>query len=455
MFGTAWMTLRQVREALATGRLEEAARLLGQDRVCGHRKAFGYKKQVVQGFIDRAERHLRSDAVVQAWSDLRQAELIAPNDADVEKFRQTLLRLGLAEVKAALEAGRPGRAAEALARLRDHGVRSAELQPFEDIARAWLLARENADAGEFVVALQNVDRIHKVLPPPTTGLDEFRNQLDARQTIYKEGSAKLLAALDDRRWRDVAQLADQILAIAPQCPEARKAKADAWRGIEPETTAPGYQSASPSTSEIVLPQSDSRGALRRVLLWIDGVGGYLICLTSRVTLGQATGDAPVDVPLFADVSRMHATLSRDAEGYVVEAARPVLVNGRAQTKATLQPNDRVTLGQSCQFLFRQPVPVSGSAVLDLVSGHRLPFSINTVLLMADSLVLGPGAQVHVPLGDRKENLVLFRHKDGLGVRCPGDFVVDGKKCRDRGVLGWQASARGADFGLAVEPAGRI
>ena len=115
----------------------------------------------------------------------------------------------------------------------------------------------------------------------------------------------------------------------------------------------------------------------------------------------------------------------------------------------------MTLGQSCQFLFRQPVPVSGSAILDMVSGHRLPYSINTVLLMADSLVLGPGAQVHVPLADRKENLVLFRHKDGIGVKCPGEFVVDGKKYRDRGVLGWQASARGQDFGIAVEPAGRI
>jgi hypothetical protein len=334
-------------------------------------------------------------------------------------------------------------------------VRSAELQPSEDVARAWLVARESADAGEFVIALQHIDRIRNILPPPTTGLDDFRNQLVSRQSLYLDGSAKLLAALDDRRWRDVAQMAEQVLAVAPQCPQARKARGDAWRSVEPATTAPGYQSAAPSASEIVMPPDDVRGAQRRLLLWIDGVGGYLICLTNRVTFGQAIGDAPVDVPLFADVSRMHATLGRDAEGYVIEATRPVMVNGKAQTKVTLQPGDRVTLGQSCQFLFRQPVPVSGSAILDLVSGHRLPFSINTILLMADSLVLGPGAQVHVPLMDRKENLVLYRHKDGIGVRCPGDFTVDGKKCRDRGVLGWQASANGPDFGIAVEPAGRI
>ena len=190
------------------------------------------------------------------------------------------------------------------------------------------------------------------------------------------------------------------------------------------------------------------------LLWIDGVGGYLICLSGRVTLGQAVGEAPVDVPLLADVSRMHATISRDQEGYLIEAARPVLVNGTQQTRAPLLPGDRVTLGSSCQFVFRKPVPVSGSANLEMVSGHRLPLSVSAVLLMADSLVLGPGPQAHVPM-ERREGIVLYRHKDGLGIRCPGDFTIDGKKCKDKGLLGTQAAAQGPDFALAIEPAGRI
>src|SRR5262249_4546012 len=166
MFGAAWLTLRQAREALATGRLEEASRLLGLTGVCGHKRAFQLQRQIVHSFIERAEKHLRSDNVLQAWQDLQQAELLAPNDADVEKFRGTLLRLGIAEVKAALEAGRPGRAGEAIARLRDRGVRAAEVQPFEEVARGWMVARESADAGEFVVALQTVDRLRRLLPPP-------------------------------------------------------------------------------------------------------------------------------------------------------------------------------------------------------------------------------------------------------------------------------------------------
>lgn len=453
MFGAAWLTLRQVREALRAGRLEEASRLLGERGVCGHKRAFELQQQVIQGFVERAERNLRADAVPAAWEDIRKAELLAPNDPAIERFRQRLLSLGRAEAKAALEAGRPGRAAEAVARLRDRGARQAELHPFDEAARNWLLARESADAGEFALAMQSIDRIRSLMPPPTSGLDDFRTQLLDRQETYQQGMMKLHQAMQERKWQETVQLAEQVLKAAPQCAEARKARATAWKVVEPDTTLPGENRA--SAAEIVLPAEDPRGTMRRLLLWIDGVGGYLICLTNRVTLGQATGDAPVDVPLLADVSRMHATLSRDAEGYLIEAARPVLVNGLSQTRATLRPGDRVTLGASCQFLFQKPVPVSSSAKLEMVSGHRLPLSVSAVLLMADSLVLGSGAQVHVPIPDRKESLVLFRHKEGLGLRCPGDFTIDGKRCKDKGVLGIQAAAQGPDFALAIEPAGRI
>ena len=136
------------------------------------------------------------------------------------------------------------------------------------------------------------------------------------------------------------------------------------------------------------------------LLWIDGIGGYLVCLGSRVTLGQATPDAYVDVPLFADVSRAHASITRDQEGYLLEALRPLQVNGKAVEKALLAPNDRVTLGLACQFQFRQPVPVSTTARLDFVSGHRLPVAVDGVILMADTLLLGPGTHVHVSMPGR-------------------------------------------------------
>jgi hypothetical protein len=192
---------------------------------------------------------------------------------------------------------------------------------------------------------------------------------------------------------------------------------------------------------------------RRFLLWIDGVGGYLVCLGNRVTLGQATPESSVDVALFADVSRLHAALSRDAEGYLLDALRPARVNGRPVEKVLLHSGDRITLGSSCQLQFRQPVPVSASARLDLVSGHRLRMAVDAILLMADTLVIGPGPQAHVDVPDLQRPVILYRHKDGLAVRCAGPFAINGRACTERGELAPDAAIAAEDFSLALEAVG--
>ena len=76
-----------------------------------------------------------------------------------------------------------------------------------------------------------------------------------------------------------------------------------------------------------------------------------------------------------------------------------------------------------------------------------------VILMADTLLLGSGQQVHVTVPDLKHPVVLYRHKDGLGVRCPGPLLIDGQRCQERGLLRPTSSVSGEDFAFAVEPLG--
>jgi len=73
--------------------------------------------------------------------------------------------------------------------------------------------------------------------------------------------------------------------------------------------------------------------------------------------------------------------------------------------------------------------------------------------MADTLLLGPGANVHVTMPDLKQPVVLFRHKDGLGVRYAGSLTVDGQRYQERGVLGETSTVVGDDFAFAIEPVG--
>jgi hypothetical protein len=172
----------------------------------------------------------------------------------------------------------------------------------------------------------------------------------------------------------------------------------------------------------------------RYLLWIDGVGGFLLCAWPRVTIGHASARPLPDVPVLADMSRLHATLTRDAEGYALDAYRKVQVNGTDMERATLRTGDRITLGSSCQMLFTQPMPVSASARLEVVSGHRLTYPVSTILLMAETLVLSGGARGHVTVRELEQPIILLQNKDELTVRHDGPIAVNGQTFTDRAPL---------------------
>jgi hypothetical protein len=172
-----------------------------------------------------------------------------------------------------------------------------------------------------------------------------------------------------------------------------------------------------------------------------------------VSFGQATPEACLDIPLYADVSRLHGYLTRDQEGYMLEAVRPMTVNGEKVEKALLREGDRVTMGQSCQLQFHQPVAVSGTATLQLTSGHRLGLSVDGVILMAENIVLGPAPDAHVVVPDLLSPVVIFRRKDGLSVRAEGEYTVDGQHCRDRVALNGNSTVTGNDFRFTLEPLG--
>jgi len=449
MFGFAWLAIRQAREALTQGRLEEAHRLLIQPALRDHRAVGGLLAQLARGYVEHGERQLQLDDAEGAWRDLLAAEQLQTAEKGIDRLRLALIRLGIAELRALLHAGETRRADEAIARLRERRVRSPEVQILEETTRDWLQARELADRGEFALALDAVERVRRRLPDRPKTLEQLAADLEKHRDNFTGLLVRLHEAADAARWREVIELAEQVLALAPHHGEARKARSRAWKAIEPVTVAMPSP-VSPTNGDALA----CDGLPTRFMLWIDGVGGYLVCMGGRLTFGQAILDAHVDVPLVADVSRLHASLMRDTEGYVLEAVRPIQVNGQNVTRALLQSGDRVTLGASCQFQFRLPVPISTTARLDLVSGHRLPLAVDVILLMADTLVLGDDAQVHISVPDLKQPLVLFRQKDTLGIRHGGKLCINGHKGGERLLLGDpHATVSGENISFAIEPVG--
>ena len=113
------------------------------------------------------------------------------------------------------------------------------------------------------------------------------------------------------------------------------------------------------------------------------------------------------------------------------AIRKAISGGRPQDadqrpvptdKALLRNADRITLGSSCQLQFWQPVPVSTSARLDMVSGHRFAEPVQAVLLMADTLVIGPETQSHIQVPDMTQPLDPVSQQERPGGPLVGKFT---------------------------------
>jgi hypothetical protein len=477
MSESPWLALRQAREAVDNHRPEEAHKFIEPLLVAGYRKAWRLARDVVKEYVSRATRFLDQHNPDAAWRDLIAAEALNTGEKAVGELRQTLVRFGLVQAKAALEAGRPQNTLAIVGKLQDRGVRHPDLARLEAVGHAWVAASEQADRGEFLRALAELDKLRDQLPTPSAAFEQFRSSVAARHAQFRSAVSRLYDAAESRVWREALTAADEVLAVAPEHREAKAIRGKAWVAASllaenaPPSELARVQSVaavgttlphSVPTSQPVrrwphpTPQSSPTVSQlpKRFLLWVDGVGGYLVCLANRVTFGQATSDGPVDVPLFADVSRLHAELTRDGEGYVIESGKGVRVNGKEVTRTVLSAGDRVTLGTSCQFLFHKPVSISSTVRLELTSGHRLPVAVDGVLLMGNEVILGPGPNAHVLAPGLSKPVLLYRSRDGLGVRVPGgQFRIDDRQCFDRATLPLPAVVSADTLTFAIETVG--
>jgi hypothetical protein len=191
--------------------------------------------------------------------------------------------------------------------------------------------------------------------------------------------------------------------------------------------------------------------LKRFMLWIDAVGGYLVCLSDEVVVGQGMSGSPADIAIQADISRKHAKISRVSGGYLLEPLHGTVgVGGRAAAEqALLSDGDEVQLA-AVKMRFRKPHVLSSSARLEIASGHRSQPHADAVILMAESCVLGPKWQNHVVCRDWASDVVLYLSRGQLFCRAADPIEIDGQLCKNNGPLRSGSHVVGADFSFTIE-----
>lgn len=446
----SWLTFRHVSSALKEGRLDEAWTLLHDPHILRQDAAREYLLRCGIALLARARKRGKENHVAAALEDLKKAREAGVEDANIQLVRNDLMQNKLGAVQTALDQGLHSQALTLIETLRQQKVADTALEDYEAQARAWIVAQEHAQRGEFAQALQSIERVKWHASAP---LVAQQAEWQRHQQRFPPLCDQLHQAAQEQQWRQVVKLADDLLALAPEHAEVRKARTKAWRMLEPPTML--HQPRDAELKPAPLPASkEVEETPRRLLCWIDGVGGYLLCLSPRVSLGRATGDATVDIPLFADVSRLHAYLSRDSEGgYVLEAVRAVQLNGKTVQKAVLKDGDELSIGTACKLRFRQPLAVSGTARLELISRHRLPLSMEGVILMADACLMGDNTGTHVMVPGLTRPLALVRQGENLAVQCAGPFEIDGVACKGRAPLTMNSTVTADEMRLKLEPVG--
>lgn len=166
-------------------------------------------------------------------------------------------------------------------------------------------------------------------------------------------------------------------------------------------------------------------------LWIDGVGTWLLWLPERLSIGGprplTSSRPPADLPLLADLARIHARLYRHSEYYLLALEGDGSINGRVVERETLlRGGEELRLGRDVRLRFEVPSPLSASARLTFLSGHRPAERLDGVVLLAETCLLGPSAEHHIVCPGVRTPLVLYRREGGLWCRSAEEWRLEGR-----------------------------
>lgn len=197
----------------------------------------------------------------------------------------------------------------------------------------------------------------------------------------------------------------------------------------------------------------------RWLLWVDGVGGYMLLPGDDWTIGGPSGSEDSEICIQGDLSRREACIRRQGGDYVFQPLGTALLGGRRMNRPTLlRDGDSILLGagatdtrsaslaaggltaggltvggqtRGVRLEYCKPHPLSASARLRLDPRYKTRPRSDGIILLADTCILGPTRACHIatPLAE-SETVLLWRDRSWY-CRGAGEILVDGESQKGR------------------------
>ena len=187
------------------------------------------------------------------------------------------------------------------------------------------------------------------------------------------------------------------------------------------------------------------------ILWVDGVGGFLMVDKEEIVIGQATSSSKAEVAIVGDLSRQAAAIRRTESDYLLQPLQPTQVDGVSIDRPLLLSQPAVIqLGQRVQLEFTKPSPLSATGCLRLASMNRFKPNVDGILLLADSCIIGPNPGSHVSCPNWSKELLLFRNGEQWYFRTLDEVLVNGSPDKGQILVEPGLRIQGEDFSLSVE-----
>jgi FHA domain len=482
MFPTWRLRLREARVAAQSGRYDDASRVLSDESLREFLPAKRLARDVAEKMVERARDRFALGDTSAGWQDLQVADRLGGQVEAVNKTRHEYADGILQDARKYLAAGEPASALSRLEKLHKRGLTDDHIRACTQIAQLMQESTKQASHGHFTEAaatIHHAQAFARLEANPTgimndvaTHLDSEAIRLESKVAECQRLTSEMHAALTTENWSTVLSAADALLAIAPQHSAAAQARRRAWKAVGMDVTqmytgrlprSPvalavdktpvrhGRPSTRPTSRSSEVDTVAGTEKPNRALLWVDAVGGFLVCLDDTITIGQPSSGESLAVPILADLSRRHAVIRRDAGAYVLEPLQRTLVDGREiKSPTVLADNQLIQLGDNVRIRFNKPHALSATAKLTLESHHKTQPSADAILLMADSCVLGPNRHCHVRCRNWQRDVVVYRQNDQLFCRADEPLSVDGVQATGRSEIQSGARVEGEDFSFAWE-----
>src|SRR3954452_19036586 len=393
MFPTWRLRLREARVAWQSGRYDDASRVLSDESLREFLPAKQLARDVAGKMVERARDRFALGDTSAGWQDLQAADRLGGQVEAVTKPRHEYADGILQDARKYLAAGEPVPALSRLEKLHKRGLSDEHIRACTQIAQLMQESTKQASHGHFADAAATIHHAQAfahleanptgIMDDVATYLDSEAIRLESKVAECQRLTSEMHAALTTENWSTVLSAADALLAIAPQHSAAAQARRRAWKAVGMDVTcmysgrlprgpvalavdkAPvrhGRLSTRPTSRSSEVDTVAGSEKPNRALLWVDAVGGFLVCLDESIVIGQPSPSESIALPIFADLSRRHAVIRREAGAYVVDPLQRTLIDGREiKSPTVLADNHLIQLGDNVRIRFNKPHALSATA----------------------------------------------------------------------------------------------